>query len=505
MKIEIIKKRIKNLLGLICLVSVMGLNGSCDDKSTTKTIDPGEAFNPSKPVVVSDFEPKTGSSQQQMLVYGSNFGNDKSRVKLYVGGKEAVVINVHNDKLYAYVPASAFGNKVEVAITDNEGNEISRGTSPEDMLFEYQRATVVGTLCGYKNSRDDQGEVFGPFETTTGFRDWGTMAFDPLYPHLLYVAAGTKMVQLDLQKRYHSYLLSRSMFQNNGMRNAAFTNDGQYMIMSVDVWGDNTHRSPSLYIVKRNADGTFSDQSEVALLAGYRQCNGVDVHPVNGEVYFNSYENGQFFRLDLEKYFAYKRGEVKDPETGKAKVWTGYYSDGCFEELFQIQDPSWEYNIVIHPTGNYAYINVINRQYIMRTDYDWEKKRFTTPYLVAGKANTAGWNDAVGGDARMNEPRHGVFVKNPEYAGRSDEYDYYICDTRNYCIRVLTPDGMMRTYAGRSPASDNLTWGADDGALRTKARFVFTTGIAYDEKNQIMYILDPYNCKVRTIGKESDD
>lgn len=63
------------------------------------------------------------------------------------------------------------------------------------------------------------------------------------------------------------------------------------------------NRSPSVYIIKRNADGTFDMNSDRQLLAAYKQCNGASVHPVNGELYFNSYENGQVFRLDLNKYF----------------------------------------------------------------------------------------------------------------------------------------------------------------------------------------------------------
>ena len=67
-------------------------------------------------------------------------------------------------------------------------------------------------------------------------------------------------------------------------------------------------------------------------------------------------------------------------------------------------DPSYEFQIVIHPSGDYAYITVINRSFILRTDYDWKKKEFTTPYTVAGANGAEDWVDAVGTSARLHLP-----------------------------------------------------------------------------------------------------
>jgi hypothetical protein len=100
-----------------------------------------------------------------------------------------------------------------------------------------------------------------------------------------------------------------------------------------------------------------------------------------------------------------------------------------------------------------------------------------------------------------------VFVKNPKYVeeGRSDEYDYYFCDNKNFCVRYLTPDGLVRTYAGRAPSTNGNIWGTEDGDLRQQARFRDVSGIAYDEKRDRFYVLDNNNRRVRTIGMESSD
>lgn len=377
----------------------------------------------------------------------------------------------------------------------DEGLESHPGAAA--VISAEESDILVGTLCGYKYDSDTQGEVFGPFDTTSGFRYEGCMTFDPLYPDRLYVVydgfygGGNQIVQLDLKERTHTLLMSASKFQDRRLRNCSFTPDGQYMLVATDRDDIGWH-SNSLWIVKRSSDGTFSDRLITSVLAAYKQCNSVAVHPVNGEVYFSSYANGEILRLDPEKYFSAVNGE---------EDWTGYFEDGCFDKLFRIADPSLELSITIHPTGNYAYLNGVNRHCIYRTDYDWENKTFTTPYVVAGEYNHPSYADGATGESLMNNPYQGVFVKNPEYAGKADEYDYYFTDKVNFCVRALTPEGNVSTLAGRIPNGDGNLWGTEDGDGNV-ARFRDITGLAYDERTETFYVLDNQNRRIRTIRKK---
>lgn len=482
------------LLALLC-----GFAVSCKEEQSDTVLVP---FDPSKPVVVTDFTPETGGYQEQIIVKGQNFGTDKDRVTLTIGGKKAVLINVMSDKLYGIVPAQAFSGEVEVTVTDDSGNA---HTGIATKKFAYEAQTVVGTLCGYQNDNDSQGELWGSFDICSGFNSEGCMTFDPLYKNRIYIAydGGNKIAQLDLEKREATLLMSGNKFGNRRLRNIDFSLDGKYMLVSTDR-DDNGQKSTSVWIVTRSSDGTFSERSSCQPLVAYKQCNGVAVHPVNGEVYFNSYENGQLFRMELDDYF---NAITPDPETGETKGWTGYLEDNSFTELFKIQDPSYEFQVTIHPSGDYAYLTVINRNYILRTDYNWEKKEFMTPYVVVGSNGQAGWVDAVGTNARVSRPYQGVFVKNPAYEaeGRDDVYDYYFADCTNFCIRYITPEGLVRTYAGRAPSTNGNIWGTEDGALRTAARFRDVTGIAYDADRQMFYVLDHNNRRVRYIGKEQGE
>lgn len=505
------KKEFMRFLWILQTV-LMCCFGSCkDDNNTDPTMVP---FDPSKPVVITDFTPKEGGAYQKLLIYGENFGTDVSKVSVTIGGKEAVVINVKSTYIYCFVPSGAFSGEIEVSV--NEGEYVV--TAIASTNFVYEKKMVVGTLCGFRNNRDDQGWRDGPFDgdesvKCCGFSEDGRLTFDPLNKNHLYICYdGHKQIQLiDLKERYLSSPLSLNTVPSSRIRTISFNpelkdddgnvvaEEGQYMIIAIDYDGvGNT--SPSLYIIKRNADGTFDDNSDIQLLASYKQCNGAAFHPINGELYFNSYENGQVYRLDLRVY-------LKTVQSGIS--WNANVIENSnFKQLFTIADPSWEFQIFIHPTGKYAYFGVINNHYFMRSDYNEATQEFVTPYTIAGGYKVSGYVDGVGTAARMNEPSQGVFVYNPEYEGSEDEYDFYFVDKLNYCVRMMTPDAIVSTYAGRGTTTalaDNNQWGTDDGDLREVARFRDVTGLAYDEENNIFYIHDQVGHTIRTISMEEEE
>lgn len=482
------------LFGVLLAFVTFSLYSCKDDNDPDVQIAP---YNPSKAVAITDFTPKEGGVGQRLIIKGDNFGNDTSKVKVMIGGKRAVLINVKGDCLYCYVPSQAYSGEIEVTVGDSVVGTKSAVAAEK---FNYIRKMVVGTLVGYRNERDDQGWKEGSFDVAAGFRNDGCLKFDPTDHDKLYVVFdGADIQLLDLKARTVKTVISKSSFDDKRLRSLDFTPDGKYMIVATDR-DDRQLQSPSVWIVTRNEDGTFSNGSSRQILAAYKQCNGASLHPVNGELYFNSYENGQVFRMDMNNYFE---------TVTSGGTWQPNWVDGNFKQLYTIQDTGWEFQIDIHPSGKYAYIVVLNQHYILRTDYNEKTQEFAPPYIVAGKMKEAGWEDGVGTSARLNRPYQGVFVKNPEYVkeGREDVYDFYFCDNQNHCVRYLTPDGIVRTYAGRGSASeavDNNVWGTDDGDLRKVARFRDPTGIAYDERSNTFYILDTVGRKIRTISIEKE-
>lgn len=447
--------------------------GGCNDDHD----DPAAAaYDPSEPVVISDFIPKTGGAGQRLVLYGKNLGNDPSIIRLFIGSKEAKVISVMGESLYCLVPEKAYDGDIEIRIGEGENPAVA--TAEE--VFEYQRKMVVSTLCGYEDERGEYETKDGPFSDCGGFRNPSWLSFDPKDPQLLYMAQdGGDVRLLNFSDSTVSTPITRGMGNWDRLRTIDWTIDGEYMIISNDQGGT---EDISTSILSRA--GNFKNPQA---LTRYKQCNGASIHPVNGELYFNSYEKGQFYRYDMERYFNGELG-VKD-----------------YEELFKIQDNGWEFNIRIHPTGNYAYIVVINQHYILRTDYNWERKIFTQPYVVCGEARAADWVDGVGSKARLRNPYQGVFVKNPDYAGKEDEYDFYFTEQHNHDIRILTPEGKVTTFAGRGSSSVNGNpYGYIDGDLRLEARFDQPKGLAYDEEHKVFYVGDAENRRIRKIALEEE-
>lgn len=530
---------------------VTGCNGTTTIEDYVET-GGAAAYDPAQPVKISNFTPTQGGVGQQLVINGSNFGNDTAKVNVTIGGQKAVLVNVKGNSLYCFVPAGAFTGEVTVTVGDDA---VGKQTAEAADKFNYQRKMVAGTLCGYKNARDDQGWVDGPFATCCGFRNYGFMHFSPYDPNQLFVvydqepywgvvAHGIQLI--DLKKEEVQTILPLSMFNNERLRSIDFAIDPfkydadgkivgrsdatwhstaplnerqwcDHLIIAADNY-DSHNRAHSVYIVDRDVQGKFSSSSPHRLLACYQQCNGAVLHPVNGELYFNSYADGSVLKMDMDLYWETVEAEgTWDPyvEDNLYNSATGSASGtGAFEKLFKVQDNRWNFQIYIHPSGKYAYIVVINRNYILRTDYDEVNKRFSSPYLVAGKIDSGDFIDGVGKSARMNFPCQGTFVQNDEYVkeGREDVYDFYFCDCYNHSIRSLSPFGIVSTYAGGSKEthSDNKREGAEDGELRRVARFYEPTGLASNfrtdpstgEKTPAFYILDSRNCKIRTIAME---
>ncbi|MCL2625432.1 MAG: SMP-30/gluconolactonase/LRE family protein [Cystobacterineae bacterium] len=73
----------------------------------------------------------------------------------------------------------------------------------------------------------------------------------------------------------------------------------------------------------------------------------------------------------------------------------------------------------------------------------------------------------------------------------------YVADTWNNRIRKLTPDGSVSTLAGSGPTGeDNGTYADGPG---NEARFNFPHGMAIDERNDYLYVVDGYNNRIRMV------
>ena len=49
---------------------------------------------------MTDFTPKSGGGKKKMIIYGSNFGTDRSIISVKIGGKEAIAVSYTHLDVY---------------------------------------------------------------------------------------------------------------------------------------------------------------------------------------------------------------------------------------------------------------------------------------------------------------------------------------------------------------------------------------------------------------------
>ncbi len=434
------------------------------------------AFDPNKPIVITDFTPKEGGYGSNLILYGQNFGNDLSRTRVTVGGKTAKVITVKGNSLYCTIPSKAYDGDIQLSVLDENGEVIASAEAEE--RFQYQKKWLVSTFIGkrYENSSDFE-EKDGPFDDCGGFKDMYWFSFDPKsnFDCLYYVKHTKTVRKIDLASEYVTSFNVGENFERGFAIN--WTEDADQNMVISDDTGKGSSK-PGGYILSRTGDNSINAGWAVALkLPNAESVNGAMVRPGSGEYYFSCYYGSEVYRLNF----------------GETDATVGFVNPRSKAVL----------RMIPHPSGKYAYVMQYNQHYIARVTYDQAKGTFVNPLPMAGQDGSAGWQDGVGTKAKMNHPTQGVFVKNPNYAGQDDEYDFYFCDEGNHCVRVMTPAGRVTTYAGRG--NNSTSGGYADGELRTEARFSSPLAIAYDEKRNCFYIGDNGNKVIRKIALEGSE
>ena len=133
----------RNCIFYSLVLALLFLIGSCKDSDDNKTT--GATYDPNQPVTVEGFMPVGGKLREKVIVKGSNFGTDKSKVKVYFVDEAAerlsTVIGIDNNTLYCLAPRQLpGGNRIKVIV---DGKEVTT-----DGTFKYEQAQNVSTITG---------------------------------------------------------------------------------------------------------------------------------------------------------------------------------------------------------------------------------------------------------------------------------------------------------------------------------------------------------------------
>lgn len=406
----------------------------------------GQPFDPSQPVTIEKFTPDSGVVSTQILIYGTNFGTDPSLVEVYINNNPAPVVGASGSIIYALVPSKAGTGKVKVVVTN--GTETKEATS--DIDFQYFFRPAVSTVAGFTDKDGRTAIVDGPIDKAQFEEPYWLLFDEHKNLYLLEEYRGLRMIDSALTQVVTKFRTGNGW---DRPRTISFnpTKDTMYLTNDQGSWD-------GLAAVIATKTDNFTRWNSFIFS---KQCNGGAAQPQTGDFFFNSYSNGQVYKWNKSTRNA--------------------------TELYRVGDNSWEFNIQFAPSGNFAYMVSKNRNYLLKANFNRETRVLDAPVFFAGGINSAGYQDGVGANARFREPHQGAF----------DEFDnFYLCDVMNHCIRKITPEGVVSTFAGRP-----TQWGYADGALRD-AQFDRPHGIVYDDHTGTFYIADQKNRRIRKITTE---
>jgi len=337
---------------------------ACKDEDKEENL----PFDPTKPVVITDFSPKSGGIGNNIILYGENFGNDPKKLKVIVGGKEANIISVKNNILYCVVPRMATEGDVEISVYDDNGEEVAFAEAEEK--FTYVKQWLVSTLAGqrFENEKDAfQGE--GAFDACGCIKGATWFSFDPKsnFDHLYLTCYNISSIRLiDLEEKTVTMQASLAAIGDKPSIINWTADENQDMIISRDLAKDG-----NVNVLKKRVSDF---KTEVKLgESKQRQAVGAFVHPKTGRIYYALYPDQVVYEYDFEN-----------------KTTTKIATHPRVKETLRM---------VVHPTGKYAYLlrqyNERGNGYISRMDYNSTTDQFSTPYIVAGSASGSGYRGAI--------------------------------------------------------------------------------------------------------------
>lgn len=427
--------------GVFCFL-LLSVACSEDKKSSS--------FDPSQPVKFTEFMPDSGGIRTKFIIKGSNFGDDKSKVKVFFkdeenNEREALILGVTSDVIYTQVPKQAGGQSdIRVVV---EGKEAAKSNT--EKTFKYIVASSVSTVVGKAKEGGNTDGTLG--ETTFSVPQY--VAVDNDDNIFVFDNPRTRLVSISQNKSitlYDGGIFDQPLFldkerkllfaQGDGAATGCFVFDANVnwvaerygQLLENGGWMHSVVLDPvdSTYVVYRRNTGQLYtqvfrkgmsynlDNGKVRQIGvvGNKGANGLCAYnPVDGYVYCALHSFPAIYRFKL------KRGADGWPEMdGEAERYIDNgmgFRDGSVTEA-QFNEPR---GIAIDKEGNIYVADVMNHR-IRKIDI---KTNMVT--TIAGNG-TAGYKDGDPLDAEFNQP-WGVCLDKDEFI--------YIADKNNHCIRKL--------------------------------------------------------------------
>ena len=382
---------------MIFFAAILLMLWSCDDRESESK---GIPYNPSKKVEIYDFEPDDGGLATKVFIFGSNFGTDLSKIKVYFGDTRATVVNSTGEYLYVFSPRQEGGSRNISVVSHGDSTVFTT------KQFKYTVNYVIRTVTGRKGTERFKAGTLATAEfdhpsTIVADKNGNLFVSHWRVPyHFVRINEEEDIVEelIAGSETDSYYAMGAPTVDANGIVSAISDAGSAYFSFNpIEGWAP---RERSIF-----PDGTYTRSTAHSLAA----------HPLTGHLYTRYYTTGEIIKID------------KDTRVGTLEALTITSSDSYL--VFDPKNPNLLYIA-------YDGANCIGL-------YNLETKTHT---IFAGASGQTGWQDGPLSEARFNKPSQMIVAPNG---------NLYVADRYNHCIREIilpgddgTP-GMVRTIIGK--------------------------------------------------------
>ena len=403
---------------------------------------------------VTEYSPVTGGRNTLLTLKGANFGTDINNIKVTINGKDALVKTVTDDVITAEVQKGTSSGLVRIILGEKPDAQVLI----YNIEFTYVSNQVVSTYLG----RSESGETDGNFSIATLSK-----------PRYLVWGKDNALFIVEDGGSSESDMACIRMAKDNNLSTLLKASETTLVqrIRAIDLSSD----EKTMFIANdNNASGTMGFGTMMKNGGNYGNLTSlwdqggittVKVHPQNGAVFIGYHSGSWIYQYDGTSFIP--KFQLPDDTGGIASK--GNINGIAFDKL-----------------GTTVYITSRKNHVVYKANYDLTTGEFSNIELLAGSFGTTGYSDGNGTSAKFNAPCQ---------CDVDEDGNLYVADRGNHCIRVISSEGEVSTYAGKNKA------GMVDG-IASQAEFNNPEGCQFGPDGAL-YVADYSNHVIRKIEETS--